>query len=235
MSAKLALTLSIVIPVYNEQNHIKGCLDAIKKQSVMPLQVLVVDNNCTDDTILIAKKYSFVTVVKAKQQGIVFARNTGFNAVKADIIGRIDADTQLAPDWVSKTVSYFNANTDIAAVSGPTHIRDWRGKFVLYWGHRLVYYWSTWLFLGHRTLFGSNMAVLKSAWQNVAKNTCTQTRIHEDMDLSMHLKRQGYRIGFSDTMQATISPRRIMRMWHYPLMWIRTKTDHWSFFRRPSA
>ncbi len=234
MSAKKALALSIVIPVYNEQNQIKGCLDAIKKQTLKPLQVILVDNNCTDKTVEIAKKYSFVTVVRQPKQGIVFARNTGFNAARGHIIGRIDADTQLAPNWVASTVEYFTQHPQIAAVSGPTHIREWRGKFILYWGHRLIYYWFTWLFLGHRTLFGSNMALLQSAWVDVAPSTCLQTRIHEDMDLSMHLKKQGYNIGFSDNLQATISPRRIVRMWHYPLMWIRTKTDHWSWLDRPS-
>lgn len=234
MKAKKALTLSIVIPVYNEQHQINGCLDAIQKQTVAPLQVLVVDNNCTDKTVALAKKYPFVKVLKQPQQGIVYARNKGFNAVQADIIGRIDADTRLAPDWISKTISYFVANPDFAAVSGPTHIRDWQGKFILYWGHRLLYYWSTWIFLGHRTLFGSNMALRSEAWKDVASTTCLQTSIHEDMDLSMHLKKLGYSIGFSDSMQATISPRRIMRMWHYPLMWVRTKTDHWFLFKRPN-
>ena len=231
MKAKKALTLSIVIPVYNEQHHIKQCLEAIKQQTVKPFEVIVVDNNCTDETIAIAKKFSFVKVVKAKQQGIVFARNAGFNASRGDIIGRIDADTHIANDWVASVEAYMATNDNISAVSGPTHIREWQGRMLWYWLHRITYYWATWVFLGHRTLFGSNMAVRRKSWQSVSSQTCLKTSIHEDMDLSIHLKKSGFKIGFTDRLQATISPRRILRMWHYPLMWVRTKTDHFLLSR----
>ena len=66
MTAKKALTLSIVIPVYNEQDQIKGCLDAIKNQTIAPQEVIVVDNNSNDNSIAIAKKYAFVRIITAK-------------------------------------------------------------------------------------------------------------------------------------------------------------------------
>ena len=59
MSAKNKLTLSIVIPVFNEQRYIKACLDSIAAQTVKPDEVIVVDNNSTDKTVQIAKKYKF--------------------------------------------------------------------------------------------------------------------------------------------------------------------------------
>lgn len=49
------LTLTLVIPVFNEEHQIKGCLDAVASQTVMPDEVIVVDNNCTDRTIEIAQ------------------------------------------------------------------------------------------------------------------------------------------------------------------------------------
>src|SRR6266404_9608138 len=101
------LTLTIVIPAYNEQGYIKACLDSIKNQSEAPNEVIVVDNNSTDKTVEIARKYSFVKVIHEKRQHQVFAQAAGFNLAKGDIIGRIDADSVLPADWVRKIKAAF--------------------------------------------------------------------------------------------------------------------------------
>src|ERR1035437_9021599 len=93
------LTLAIVIPVYNEEFYLKACLNSIAKQTVAPDEVIVVDNNSTDKSVQIAKSYKFVKLLHEKRQHQVFAQATGFNAIKSDIIGRIDADSILPPDW----------------------------------------------------------------------------------------------------------------------------------------
>src|SRR6185437_1716246 len=61
--AEKPLTLSLVIPAYNEERYIKHCLDAIASQTVTPMEVFVVDNNSTDSTAAIAKNYEFVQVL----------------------------------------------------------------------------------------------------------------------------------------------------------------------------
>ena len=100
-------SLSIIIPAYNEARHIKACLDAIAAQTEVPDEVIVVDNNSTDRTVEIANSYPFVTIMNESTQGIVFARNRGFNATTTDIIGRIDADSVLPIDWVTRVKAYY--------------------------------------------------------------------------------------------------------------------------------
>src|SRR5665811_1498712 len=108
---------SIVNPVYNEAEQLGACLAAIAAQTVMPCQVIVVDNNSTDNTAAIAETYAFVTLLREKRQGVVHARNRGFDAAAGDIIGRIDADTLLPPDCVASVQAVFNDPT-VDAVSG---------------------------------------------------------------------------------------------------------------------
>jgi glycosyltransferase involved in cell wall biosynthesis len=96
------LRVSLVIPVYNEESHLRGCLDAIAAQTVQPLEVIVVDNNSNDGTAAIAAAYPFVTLITIARQGVVYARDAGFDAAKGEIIGRIDADTHIAPDWLAR-------------------------------------------------------------------------------------------------------------------------------------
>ena len=72
--------LSLVIPCYNEQRRIKACLESVARQTVRPSEVLLVDNNSTDGTLRLARQFDFVTILKQPRQGVVFARNAGFDA-----------------------------------------------------------------------------------------------------------------------------------------------------------
>src|SRR5579885_2998873 len=139
---KQALTLSIVIPVYNEEHHIKACLDAIATQTVKPDEVIVVDNNCTDNTVKIAKTYSFVKVVPEPVQGRTAARNCGFNTATCDIIGRIDADSILLPNWVERVLVDFSDPT-VSGVTGLGKTRVLLGArawYSTFWSR--VYFWT---------------------------------------------------------------------------------------------
>ena len=89
----MSKSLSIVIPVYNEASRLAACLQSIADQSEAPEDVIVIDNNSTDNSLSIAQQFPFVRVIHEKRQGIVYARNAGFDAVQADIIARIDADS----------------------------------------------------------------------------------------------------------------------------------------------
>lgn len=218
--------VSIVIPVYNEASYIADCLQSIQDQTVLPFEVIVVDNNSTDDTAQIARSFPFVRVVTEPQQGIVYARNAGFNAAQGDIIGRIDADTQLHESWVENVTDIAGKLSSSTACTGPASFREWHGKIFLFWLHRVIYFWSSYVFLGHRTLFGSNMFITKKQWHQIRGQVCVRTDIHEDMDLSVHVRRSGGSIHFDQHLLVSISPRRIARMGHYPAMWAKTKFVH---------
>lgn len=223
---KNTLTLSIIIPAYNEEDQIVDCLESIATQSVKPEEVIVVDNNSIDNTSRLAEKYHFVKVIKETNQGIVYARNAGFDQVKTDIIARIDADTQLPENWVKTVKKHFLNNSLPIAVSGPCSFRDWHGKWFFFYGHRLVFFIATRIFVGHNTLFGSNMAFMREDWLKVRENVCVDNKLHEDMDLASHLQSQGVKILFKNDIKASISPRRIKKMRKYPMMWLRTNLRH---------
>ncbi len=225
-------TLSIVIPVFDEEGFLADCLDAIKSQSVMPDEVIVVDNNSTDKSAEIAKSYDFVTLLKENQQGIVFARNRGFDKASSALIGRIDADTVLPKDWVESVKEYMNRHPDRLAVNGPCTFGSIPVVSTILFGlHRIVYFWSSRLLFGHNILFGSNTIITKNAWDQVSKDICLRTDIHEDMDLAHHLESTGIKVHFEPTIVARISGRRWVSsqgLFVYPRMWLKTRLVHSS-------
>jgi glycosyltransferase involved in cell wall biosynthesis len=218
-----ALTLSIVIPVYNEERYIGACLDAIAKQSVAPNEVIIVDNNSTDKTVKIAKRYKFVTVLKEPKQGIVFARNSGFSEARGDIIGRIDADTLLTNDWVLQVINFFKDNADIAAVTGSCYFYDFPMRRAFHALHSFIYYILQRFIAGTHILWGSNMAIRKENWRKIEPHCHRVNGIHEDIDLSLVLHKHKQSIGRVNKLKASVSLRRgnlrISSLNHYLAAW----------------
>jgi glycosyltransferase involved in cell wall biosynthesis len=203
------LRVSLVIPAYNEESHLAACLNAIAAQTVRPFEVIVVDNNSTDQTATIARRYPFVTLLQESRQGVVYARNRGFDAARGDIIGRTDADGILAEDWVAQVQTVFS-DPAVAAASGVVGYRDVALKQVFDGTDALIR-----RYLANRTgrvhetfLYGVNMAIRRQAWLGVRQSVCHERRMHEDIDLAVHLSQASHHVVFAAAMQATISPRQ---------------------------
>jgi glycosyltransferase involved in cell wall biosynthesis len=202
------ITLTLVIPAYNEERYLIACLDSVAVQTVMPSKVIVVDNNSTDNTQKVAEQYPFVQVMKEPRQGIVFARNRGFNAVKSDLIGRIDADTILEKDWVETAVNYFTKNGDVAAITGTTTFYDFHLKKHAHILHSFVYFYLQKKISGTNILWASNMVITRNSWLEV-RHLCNETNdVHEDIDLSICLKNQHKKIEFIKNLRVGVSFRR---------------------------
>lgn len=180
------MKVSVVIPAYNEEKYIGKCLESITLQTEKPDEIIVVDNNCIDKTVEIAKKFG-ARIVKEKNQGMIYARNAGFDAARYEIIARTDTDAILPPDWISKIKEHFK-DPDLGALSGPAS----------YFGIPLMSEVSIFIssavfrgcgfLLGHPMLFGPNMGIRKSAWEKVKDNVClSDNEVHEDVDLAIHI------------------------------------------------
>lgn len=204
---KQTLTLSLIIPVYNEESHLKSCLESIASQSNRPLEVIVVDNNSTDGSIEVAKQYNFVTILSEDKQGVVNARNRGFNAAKGDIIGRIDADTILKEKWVENVIELFK-DVSIAAATGPVSYYDMPLQKVGQTIDNLVRSSLVRASDNFPFLFGTNMAIRRSLWQKYKKDFCTDNAMHEDLDMAIHLYKAKQRIIYSKAMIVGMSARR---------------------------
>ena len=201
------LRVSLVIPAYNEEYHLRRTLQAITKQTIKPFEVIVVDNNSTDDTATIARSFPFVKVLSEPQRGVAHARNAGFNAARGDIIAKIDAKTRIEPDWIARLDQIF-ADKSVGAVSGSAHFYDvalWRIIDKVDWHIR------AWIARHMRPMFlwGINMAVRRSAWEIVSARVCESGRFHEDLDLAVHLSEAGQEVIYKSDLHVNTSARRI--------------------------
>lgn len=111
-------TVSLVIPVYNAQATIKDCLDSVLALDFPKdeLEIILVDNNSTDDTKEIIKKYP-VKYIFEPQKGRAFARNAGIREARGAFIAFTDADCVVDINWLKELKKGFE-NESIVACGG---------------------------------------------------------------------------------------------------------------------
>jgi len=201
------LTIGIVIPVYNEESHLADCLRSVMAQELPFTEVIVVDNNSTDNSVAIARSFSGVKVIPEVKQGVVHARSTGFDATTGEIIARIDADTRLPADWSKTLVSLFT-KTDIDAVSGRIEYYDMAAPRLVN-GVDLFFRRYFAAVLGRQVgLQASNMAMRRETWLEVRSQTCQLRNLHEDFDLAIHASQAGRRVVFDERLVARVGYRQ---------------------------
>jgi glycosyltransferase involved in cell wall biosynthesis len=231
-------TLSVVIPVYNEAADLPTCLDFLLAQEKEILEILVVDNNSSDNSVKIAKDiakiHPKVKILHQKIQGIVPTRNLGFEKANGDIISRIDADTHVAPSWARAIREDFARYPDTAALDGQTHFYDLPFDHFTMLLNKFVVSATNKFAGGSNSLYGPNMAIRADVARKLAVKACTHRRMMEDLDLTIHLRRWHARIRRNEQMLAYISGRRLAgsprHIWDYNKMWPNTYRLHGQKF-----
>ena len=114
------MQISVVIPAFNEEASLGACLESLASQRTgYAFEVLVVDNNSTDNTAAVAAEHTGVRVVSERRKGLVYARQAGQDAALGNVVAHTDADSTLPEDWVHRIASAFERQPDLALVSGP--------------------------------------------------------------------------------------------------------------------
>lgn len=200
------MNVSVVIPAYNEEKYILDCLKSIVNQNISPDEIIVVDNNCKDKTAQIARKMG-AKVVAEKNQGMIFARNTGFDSAKYEIIASCDADVIAPPNWIERIKLNFETS-DIDALSGPVIYYD--SIFPSLMPAKIYIRCFQLLLKGNGILLGPHYALRKKVWKKVKPLICLDDkRVHEDIDLSLKIIKTGGKIANDEKLIVKTSARRI--------------------------
>ena len=219
--------ISIIIPAYNEARTLPACLEAIAAQTVMPDEVIVVDNNSTDKTAQAARKYSFVKVIHERRQGIVFARNAGFKAASGELLARIDADTHIPSDWIQHIQEFYEEKAHAKTIlTGGCYFYNLRSGHLTGRTYDFIVHRLNRVLLGYYFPWGSNCVIPVEAWQAVKNSVCMRTDIHEDLDLGICLTRAGYRTVYISHFRVATQAKRILHnhqdLWPYLTWWPET-------------
>ena len=100
--------VSVVISCYNYAEYIERCMQSVLGQSYANLEVIVVDDGSTDESLQVIRKVAEtdprILVISQENQGVAYSRNLGIEKSRGEMLLFVDADDQLLPDFVDKTV-----------------------------------------------------------------------------------------------------------------------------------
>lgn len=182
-------SLSVVIPCKDDAGPLARCLEALSGQTSAPLEVIVVDNNSTDNSSEVAARWG-ARVITETAPGISAAASTGYDAARGDIIVRCDADTIPPSDWLQRISARFTCEPDLAVLTGPGDFYD-AGPIragIAALAYMQAYFVSMYLAMAHWPPFGSNCAFQRSAWQTVRERIHRyDPNVHDDVDLGFVL------------------------------------------------
>ncbi|MDB5190302.1 MAG: hypothetical protein JWN49_628 [Parcubacteria group bacterium] len=204
------ISISLVIPAYNEEAYLGACLEAVQKHAQGKFkEILVVDNNSTDRTAEIAKSFPGVNVVFEEKKGLVQARQCGFENAHGTVIAYIDADTRLPKGWVEQIEEQFTRDPNLACLSGPYQYYDispLHQCVVTFW------YWCarpTYRALGYMAT-GGNIALRRSVIEKMNGFDTSIAFYGEDTDIARRAHTFG-RVMFTSKFTMPTSARRFKK------------------------
>ena len=223
--------VSVVIPVKDDRTELVRCLAALRTQTRRADEIVVVDNASQDDSASVAISDGAV-VVSCPEPGIPAASSRGYDTATGDVILRLDADCVPPLTWIAEVVETFEVLPEVSALTGSARFID--GPPVLRTPLAMIYLFAYTVAagaaLGHRPLFGSNLAMRRDAWQAIRESVHRHDpELHDDLDLSFHLGEQHLvRRMNAEAMGISMRPFRSVSSFRRRIArGFRTVVEHW--------
>jgi glycosyltransferase involved in cell wall biosynthesis len=119
MDSSLPL-VSVIIPVYNDNEPLKICLAALVKQTYPQdrYEIIVVDNGSQEDVKAAIREFDTVKLTYESQPGAYVARNRGIEIAQGEIVAFTDADCIPEPTWIEHGVRVLKSEPNVGLVAG---------------------------------------------------------------------------------------------------------------------
>jgi glycosyltransferase involved in cell wall biosynthesis len=127
------MTVSIVIPTYNEEKVIEKCLESLSGQSFNDMEILVVDDGSTDNTLKILSKIKKVKVYKESHKGPGQARNLGAKHARGKILVFVDADMTFDKDFIKNLIKPIINEESKGTFSKEEIVSNWDNVWAKCW------------------------------------------------------------------------------------------------------
>jgi glycosyltransferase involved in cell wall biosynthesis len=118
--------VSIIIPVYNSEKYLEKCLSSVLNQSYKNIEVILIDDGSSDNSLEIIKKYAKndrrIKYKSQENKGQSHARNVGIKMSKGDFIVFVDSDDWLDETFISRMYSkMIKENADLIICNHRIH------------------------------------------------------------------------------------------------------------------
>ncbi|MFH1971303.1 MAG: glycosyltransferase family 2 protein [Patescibacteria group bacterium] len=131
------MKVSVIIPVYNEEDVIKECLKSLIKQSFENFEVIIVDDGSTDKTLNIVNKINLkglkLSIIEQNHQGTGTARNLGAKKARGEILVFVDADMTFDKYFLEKLIEPIVEGKSKGTFSKEEYVSNWENVWARCW------------------------------------------------------------------------------------------------------
>ncbi len=195
----------MVIPAFDAEATLGSCLDSLRKQTLKPFQIILVDDCSTDRTASIASEAGIEILSFSGRGGPAIARNAGAERAEGDIILFLDADVVVPADLIEKISGCFLSDSSTVAVQ--TVYSPYCPAFDLVSRYQNFYYYHS------LTRIRGNSTATFATWCAAVKrdlfieiggfNTSIPEPTVEDEELGYEIADRGMKIALARNIQVT--------------------------------
>lgn len=176
--------VSIIIPTRNSSTFLERCLESVKRQTYQNIEIIVVDNNSTDDTKDIARRYTDKVFNKGPERSAQV--NFGVEQSTGKYVYKVDSDFELDQEVVSQCVSEIKKGFDAIVVhNSPDVTVSWIAKIRKFEVDMYKY----------DITYSSARFIRKDVYQAIGGFN-EKITAGEDFDFQNKLNRAGFKTGF---------------------------------------
>lgn len=150
--------LSVIVPVYNVEKYLERCLDSLINQTLKDIEIIVVNDGSTDNSLDILTKYakfdSRINIIDKENSGVSDCRNIAMKQVRGEYLTFVDSD-----DWIDINtfqIMYTEAEKEKSDLVMCTYMREFENhsKEKMFNLPKIVVYENKEIKNLHRKLFG---------------------------------------------------------------------------------
>lgn len=183
------MKLSIIIPTYNEEKHIKSCIESLLKQDYCDFEIIIVDDGSTDKTREILQGFAEkqkIIFLKQNHLGPGHARNLGAVLAGGEILVFVDADMVFAKEFLHELVKPIIDGKSKGTFSKEEYVANWSNEIARFWQYNRGIFSDRMIpenYPSHAPIF---RAIIKSEFQKV-QGFDTEIGYTDDWSLSHKL------------------------------------------------
>ena len=129
--------VSVIVPCYNAEKYVSRFLNSILNQTYKKIQLIIIDDGSTDNTVNILKQYEeimgkenieYVIIQQLKNQGQAAAVNKGLKLIKGEFLTGADIDDEYTKEAIEAKVQFFKNNPSYDLVRNECVIKNEESK-----------------------------------------------------------------------------------------------------------
>ncbi len=110
--------LSVVVPVYNTEKYLEGCLRSVIEAAIPEMEILIINDGSTDGSEKIAQKFErdypdMVRYIKQKNGGLGNVRNVGLREAQGKYLTSVDSDDSVEPETFKVALEFMKKDVDV--------------------------------------------------------------------------------------------------------------------------